>query len=82
MRRFEPFYLVAVVDENWRETGLIIVVMDDGTGDDEDEGDRAYQIDQLRVPANDMGLVLVNLQIANVDWVDYKDEYGGDDQGD
>ncbi|KAK8112469.1 hypothetical protein PG984_012995 [Apiospora sp. TS-2023a] len=82
-RRFDPFHFVAVVDKNWRETDLVIVTMDDGTGDEEEDGDRAYQIDQLRVPAQDVGLVLVNLQISNVDWADYKEEYGGDDdQGD
>ncbi|KAK7995740.1 hypothetical protein PG991_015207 [Apiospora marii] len=83
-RRFDPFYFVAVVDENWRETGLVIVTMDDGTGDDDDDdgGDHACRIDQLRVPAEEVGLILVNLQIANADWADYKEEYGGDDQGD
>ncbi|KAK8029690.1 hypothetical protein PG993_010981 [Apiospora rasikravindrae] len=79
-RRFDPFYFVAVVDENWREEGLVIVTMDDGTGDEDD--DHACQIDQLRVPAKDAGLILVNLQIANADWADYKEEYGSDDQGD
>ncbi|KAK7934586.1 hypothetical protein PG985_000081 [Apiospora marii] len=79
-RRFDPFYFVAVVDENWRETGLVIVTMDDGTGDDDDDGgDHACRIDQLRVPAEEVGLILVNLQIANADWADYKEEYGGDD---
>ncbi|KAK8876827.1 hypothetical protein PGQ11_001773 [Apiospora arundinis] len=78
-RRFDPFYFVAVVDENWRETGLVIVTMDDGTSDEDD--DHTCQIDQLRVPAKDVGLVLVNLQIANADWADFKDEYGSDDQG-
>ncbi|KAK7964450.1 hypothetical protein PG988_011424 [Apiospora saccharicola] len=82
-RRFDPFYFVAVVDENWREKGVVIVAMDDGAGDDDEEeegGDhpRACQIDQLRVPAEDAGLVLVNLQIANMDWADFKEEYGGD----
>jgi hypothetical protein len=83
-RRFDPFYFVALVDKNWQQKGVVIVAMDDGTGDDEEEeedgGDhpRACQIDQLRVPAEDAGLVLVNLQISNVDWAEYKEEYGGD----
>ncbi|KAK8062833.1 hypothetical protein PG997_014930 [Apiospora hydei] len=59
-RRFDPFYFVAVVDEDWRETGVIIVTMDDGTGD-EDDNDHVCKIDQLRVPAEDAGLILVNL---------------------
>ena len=85
-RRFDPFYFVAVVDGNWREAGVIIVTMDDGAGDDdEDEDDddgshRACQIDQMRVPAEEAGLILVNLQISNVDWAEYKEEYGGDDE--
>ncbi|KAK8063202.1 hypothetical protein PG996_007854 [Apiospora saccharicola] len=89
-RRFDPFYFVAVVDENWREKGVVIVAMDDGAGDDDEEEEggnhpRACQIDQLRVPPEDVGLVLVNLQIANVDWAGFKEEYGGegdDENGD
>ncbi|KAI1128204.1 hypothetical protein F5Y10DRAFT_265386 [Nemania abortiva] len=74
-RRHDPFYFVAVVDKNWREAGVILVTLDDGSDED------ICHIDQMRVPAKEAGLVLVNLQLANVDWDEYKETYG-DDQGD
>jgi len=75
-RRFDPFYFIAVVDKDWRDNGLIIVTMDNGSDDN------VSYIDQLRVPADEVGLALVNLQLANVDWSEYKDQYGSDDDGD
>lgn len=75
-RRHDPFYFVAVIDKDWREKGVLLVTMDDGSDDEV-----AY-VDQMRVPAKEAGLLLVNLQIANVDWAEYKEEYeeaGGDD---
>ncbi|KAK8038478.1 hypothetical protein PG993_006889 [Apiospora rasikravindrae] len=74
--RFSPFYFAAVVDENWEEAGLIIVTMND-----ESEEDGGWRIDQLRVPASDVGLVLVNLQISNVGWDEFKDQYEPDEGG-
>lgn len=72
-RRFGPFYFIAVVEKEWRDNGLVIVTMDDGSDDD------VGHVDHLRVPTNEVGLVLVNLQLANVDWSEYKDQYGSDD---
>ncbi|KAK7947720.1 uncharacterized protein PG986_008606 [Apiospora aurea] len=83
--RFSPFYFAAVVDENWEEAGLIVVTMNDESEDE--DGNDAWHIDQLRVPVNDVGLVLVNLQISNVGWEEFKEQYedgegvkGGEDE--
>ena len=53
------------------------------TLDDWSEEDTTHN-DKLRVPAKDAGLLLVNLQLANVDWSEYKDEYESntDDEND
>lgn len=71
-QQFDPFYFVAVVDQDWRDKGLVVVTLDD------DEGD--CHADHLLIPAAEVGLMLVNLQIANMNWDDYKDhhESGGD----
>ncbi|KAI0972952.1 hypothetical protein F4678DRAFT_478195 [Xylaria arbuscula] len=74
-RQFDPFYFAAVVDGNWRESGVILVTLDDHSDE------VLCHIDRMRVPAKEAGLVLVNLQIANVDWDEEKEEYGSD-QGD
>ncbi|KAI0512892.1 hypothetical protein F5B22DRAFT_648241 [Xylaria bambusicola] len=68
-RRFDPFYFVAVVDKDWKESGVILVTMDD------DSDENVCRVDRLRVPAGDSGILLVNLQIANQDWCELKDEY-------
>ncbi|KAF2106080.1 hypothetical protein BDV96DRAFT_591596 [Lophiotrema nucula] len=81
-RRFDPFYFVAVVDEDWKEVGLVIVTMDDGSDED------VCHIGQLRVPVEEVGLVLVNLQLANMDWSELEEQYEvpagghGDDDND
>ncbi|KAI1272624.1 hypothetical protein F5Y07DRAFT_379354 [Xylaria sp. FL0933] len=74
-RRFDPFYFAAVVDANWREAGVILVALDDGSDEE------VCRIDRMRVPARDAGLVLVNVQLANVDWEEYKEDYGCDEGG-
>lgn len=67
--RFSPFYFAAVVDADWNEKGLIIVTMNDWSDEEN------WHIDQLRVPVDDVGLALVNLQIANTDWEELKEQY-------
>ncbi|KAI1295113.1 hypothetical protein F5Y03DRAFT_310608 [Xylaria venustula] len=78
-RQFDPFYFAAVVDRNWRESGVILVTLNDHSDE------VLCHIDRMRVPAKDAGLVLVNVQIANVDWDEYKEDYEssqGDDEDD
>ncbi|KAI1347206.1 hypothetical protein F5Y01DRAFT_249009 [Xylaria sp. FL0043] len=72
-RQFDPFYFAAVVDANWREVGVVLVALDDGSDEE------ACRIDRMRVPVKDAGLVLVNVQLANVDWEEYKEDYGSDE---
>lgn len=76
--RFSIFYFVAVVDVNWREAGLVIVTLCEGSAEDR------WHIEQMRVPAEDVALVLVNLQIGNTDWEECKEQYGinGDESHD
>lgn len=68
-RRFDPFYFVAVVDKDWRESGVILVTMNDG------RDEAVCHIDQLCVPAQESGISLVNLQIANSEWDELREEY-------
>lgn len=73
-RRFDPFYFVAVVDEDWRKNGVLLVTMDDGRDEE------TSYIDQMKVPVDEAGLLLVNMQIANVDWSEYKEGYEEDNE--
>ncbi|KAI0407090.1 hypothetical protein F4802DRAFT_68132 [Xylaria palmicola] len=75
-RRYDPFHFVAVVDKNWREAGVVIVAMDDGSDED------ISFTDQLRLPVRDTGMVLVNLQLANVDWAACREAYTDDQEDD
>ncbi|KAH6663403.1 hypothetical protein B0J14DRAFT_609393 [Halenospora varia] len=68
-RQFDPFYFVAVVHKDWRNAGIILVTLDDGSDEEISHNDK------MRVPAKDAGLLLVNMQLANVDWLEYKEEY-------
>ncbi|KAK8861856.1 hypothetical protein PGQ11_008091 [Apiospora arundinis] len=75
--RFSAFYFVAVVDEDWKEKGLIIVTMGDGIDED------YSHIGQMRVAAEDVSMLLVNLHIGNTDWEECKENYEIDaDDGD
>ncbi|KAI0799521.1 hypothetical protein GGR55DRAFT_668645 [Xylaria sp. FL0064] len=75
-RQFDPFYFAAVVDANWKEVGVVLVALDDGSDEE------VCRIDRMRVPASDAGLVLVNVQLANVGWEEYKEDYGSDEGDD
>ncbi|KAL2205974.1 hypothetical protein CC79DRAFT_1334299 [Sarocladium strictum] len=75
-KKWDYFYFIAVVDEDWREKGVLMVTMDDGTNEDE------AHIDICRVPAAESGLNLMNLQISNMDWEEYKDAEDGSDEED
>ncbi|KAH8179048.1 hypothetical protein LIA77_00567 [Sarocladium implicatum] len=76
-REWDFFYYVAIVDRDWRDKGVLLVTMDDGD-EDEDEA----RIDIVRVQANEAGLALVNLQIGNANWEDYKEAEDDDDDDD
>jgi hypothetical protein len=78
---FEPRYFITVVEENWRNKGVILVTLDD------DELD--CNVDSFRIKAVDAGLSVMNLQIGNSSWDEEKDGYefqpntgAGDDNGD
>ena len=71
-RHFEPFYFVAVTNQDWRDKGVLLVAMDDGSDDE------VSCVDQMRVSAAEAGLFLVNLQIGNTDWSEYKEQKDDD----
>lgn len=73
-RQFDPFYYVAIVDRDWKKEGVLLVTMDDGSDDD------IAKVDTMKVTPSDAGLFLVNLQIANGDWEEYKE--GQEDEDD
>lgn len=64
---FDHFHFVAVVDENWREKGILIVALDDDWGE--------LKVDKICIPAAQAGLIVVNLQIGNVGFEEYKEQY-------
>ena len=73
---FDPFHFIAVVGPHHQQSSVILAALDADGSDDE------CQVDKLVVqPPQDVGLVIVNLQIGNCDWEDYKEQYG-DGSGD
>ncbi|KAI3331714.1 hypothetical protein HD806DRAFT_478098 [Xylariaceae sp. AK1471] len=78
---FEPRYFIAVVEQDWRTKGVMLVTLDD------DELD--CNVDSFRIKAVDAGLSVMNLQIGNSSWDEEKDGYefhpntgAGDDNDD
>ena len=68
--QFDPHYFLAVTSQDWRKEGILIVTLDD---------DRLEcMVDKCFVHAQGSGLLLVNLQIANMDWYEIKEHYALD----
>ncbi|KAG9751850.1 WD40 repeat-like protein, partial [Aureobasidium melanogenum] len=68
---FDPNLFLAVTDPDWEQNGVCVVTL----GDDEGKPDKFI------MKTEESGLLLVNLQIANTDWYEAKEnaEYTGDD---
>ena len=66
-RTHDPFWFASVVHEDWRKNGVLVVALND----DENE----CLIDKVFLPAEVVGLSLVNLQIGNVAWGELKEEF-------
>ncbi|KAI2605090.1 uncharacterized protein GGS25DRAFT_503487 [Hypoxylon fragiforme] len=73
-KKFEPRWFIAVADKEWRSKGVILVTLDD------DELER--NVDSFRIRAANTGLTVANLQVANSDWAEEKENYEFDLDGD
>jgi len=75
---FDPVYFIVVVDKDWKENGVLLVTLEN---DDEPPA-----VDSFLCPVEDTGSIVQNLQIANTDWDECKDNYeiggAGDDDDD
>lgn len=84
---YDPTYFIAAIGRDWRSDGVLVVTLD--TDDELD-----CNVDSFRIKAEDSGLSMINLQIANSSWAEEKENYGlgsedqssddddGDDGGD
>lgn len=73
---FDPNFFLVVTDPEWKQKGLFVVTLSDD-GDDGEE-----KPDKFMIKAADSGILLVNLQIANTDWYEAKENYeiAGDEE--
>ncbi len=78
---YDPTYFIAAISRDWRSDGVFVVTLET---DDELDGD----VDSFRSKAEDSGVIMVNLQIANSSWAEENEGYalddddGGDDDDD
>ncbi|KAG9854904.1 hypothetical protein KCU98_g2937, partial [Aureobasidium melanogenum] len=68
---FDPNLFLVVTDPDWEKKGVCVVTL----------GDEEGKPDKFTMRASNSGLLLVNLQIANTDWYEAKEnaEFDGDD---
>ncbi|THX17309.1 hypothetical protein D6D13_00681 [Aureobasidium pullulans] len=71
--KVDPHYFLVVADAEWEEKGIIAVNLD--SGDPEEGGDARLKPDLFWMKIEESGLLLVNLQIANTDWYEAKENY-------
>ncbi|KAH8724859.1 hypothetical protein GQ44DRAFT_707937 [Phaeosphaeriaceae sp. PMI808] len=74
---FDPFFFVVVVDNNWRESGVLLVTLEND--------DEPPTIDSFFCKPEGVSFTVQNLQIANSDWTECRELYevrvhtGGDE---
>ena len=71
--KVDPHYFLVVADAEWEEKGIIAVNLD--SGDQEQGGDARLKPDLFWMKIEESGLLLVNLQIANTDWYEAKENH-------
>ncbi|KND92804.1 hypothetical protein TOPH_02828 [Tolypocladium ophioglossoides CBS 100239] len=62
---YDPIRFIVAVSKDWNEDGVLLVTLDDD--------ELACQPDKIRLKAKRAGLAVANLQIANMDWEDFKE---------
>jgi len=65
---YYPTFFIVTVDHDWKANGVLLVTLDD---EDEPEG----KVDYFRLRARHSGLIFVNLEIGNSDWMEEKGCY-------
>ena len=75
--KWDPNYFAIAETPEWREKGILAVTMNhydyEDTGYDDEAEARARGYDTHRFKPSAVGIMFVNLQIANMDWVEYKE---------
>jgi hypothetical protein len=64
--QFDPKYFMVVACLEWRTKGVVIVALDDE--------EMQCKPDLLWINAKDAGLALVNLQLSNMSWEEFKED--------
>lgn len=62
---FDPRYFIVATNKDWKNNGVLLVTLDDD--------DLECHPDKFFCRAEDSGLYLINLQIANMDWDEIKE---------
>lgn len=68
---YDPTYFIAAISRDWRTEGVLVVTLDNDEQLDCD-------VDSFRIEAEESGLSMMNLQIANSSWEEQKESYGLD----
>ncbi|EJF65108.1 hypothetical protein BD309DRAFT_960231 [Dichomitus squalens] len=75
--KWDPNYFAIAETPEWREKGILAVTLSkydfEDTGDDREDDARARGYDTHRFKPSAIGIMFINLQIANMDWVEHKD---------
>lgn len=72
---FDPNLFLVITDPEWKRKGILVVTLGDDDG----------KPNKFMIKVADSGILLVNLQIANTDWYEAKENYeiiGDDDTQD
>ena len=74
----DPIYFIVATHKDWKKHGVLLVTLDDD--------ELVRNVDSCRVEAKESGLLVENLQIANMDWDELKENFeiiprGGNDSG-
>ncbi|PVI05776.1 hypothetical protein DM02DRAFT_724885 [Periconia macrospinosa] len=67
---YDPLYFIVITDGKWRETGVLLV----GLYEPMEDGGDEHGIQSLVCRAEAVGSIFVNLQIANTDWHEVKEQ--------
>ncbi|KAK4182602.1 hypothetical protein QBC35DRAFT_444904 [Podospora australis] len=66
----DPIHFVVACSRDWKTQGVLVITLDD-----EDNNDGEFKTDAVKCKAEDVGINLIGLQLANTDWQEFKDSY-------
>lgn len=66
-QQYDPVYFIAVTSPDWQAKGVVLVTLDNDS--------LKRNVDSIWIKAEDSGLAVANLQIANSSWGEYKEDH-------